>query len=112
MSAKSIPKSICEHVFLCVFMACMLTLCALCVCVCVRAHVFRGYRLRLFSLGVSFRCRKCTFGSGGDPGTLSLPTSVQIPETLKVTQEVCASVCMCVCVCARATEAALCEHNL
>ena len=51
---------------------------------------------------------------GGDLGTLSLPTSVQIPGTLKVTQEICvlARECVCVCVHACATEAALCARNL
>ena len=37
---------------------------------------------------------------GGDLGTLSLPTSVQIPGTLKVTQEICVLARECVCVCA------------
>lgn len=49
--------SVCARVFMCVYGS------QADPCVC--AHVFRGYRLRLFSLGVSFRSRKCTFGSGG-----------------------------------------------
>lgn len=57
-SFLEVSVSVCFHVCLRLY---MVTLYAQCLCV----HVFGGYRLRLFSLGVSFRSRKCTFGSGG-----------------------------------------------
>ena len=93
-----------DHVLLCVFIACMLTfyaavtacVCALCVCV----HVFRGHRLRLFSLGVSFRSRKCTFRSGGGSRhaqSAHICSNTRDPQSH--TGNVCVRACVHVCVC-------------
>lgn len=100
--------SVCARVFMCVYGS------QADPCVC--AHVFRGYRLRLFSLGVSFRSRKCTFGSGG--GESRHAQSAHICSNTRDPQSHTGNMCeyLRVCVCvrarARATEAALCERNL